>query len=58
MTLSDLFQLVFALAVLALLGLQQTGELLLLLAQDVLLELLLLSQSRLHLQGRRRSELV
>lgn len=49
LSLSHLFQLLLALAVLALLGLQQAGQLLLLLVQDVLLELLFLRQRRLGL---------
>lgn len=40
----NLFELLLALAVLSFLGLQQTGQFLLLLSQDVLLELLFLRQ--------------
>lgn len=47
----NLFELLLALAVLSFLGLQQTGKLLLLLGQDVLLELLLLSQDSLGLKA-------
>lgn len=45
----NLFELLFALPILSFLGLQQTGQLFLLLAQHVLLELLLLSQDCLCL---------
>lgn len=45
-----LFELLFALSILSFLGIQQTGQFLLLLAQHVLLELLLLSQDRLRLK--------
>lgn len=51
----NLFELLFALSILPFLGLQQTGQFLLLLAQHVLLELLLLGQDRLCLK---RKELI
>lgn len=50
----NLFELLLALAVLPFLRLQQTGQLLLLLGQDVLLKLLLLRQDGLCLKGRRK----
>lgn len=46
----DLFELLLALAVLPFLGLQQAGQFLLLLGQDVLLELLFLRQDGLCLK--------
>lgn len=48
---THLLQLLFALPILPLLGLQQAGQLLLLLGQNVLLELLLLGQDGLGLQA-------